>query len=379
MRGRGTSSLRGRKILSFLLATTLALSGCTQLTDIHDRSLIFGIGLDDGPQPGAITLSAQAMHPPEGGGSGGGGGGGAGAGGGGGSKGGEWKTLVASGKTLSGALGDLQAQSDRQVYLGQLGIIFIGSSLAHQGALHDIDALVRSPQVAENLPVAVVEGRADAFLQQGTQQQVAWRVRNFVTKPRTGLAVLPNPLWHVLAQSLDPAGATYAPAFATAPEAEGLRFVGTAVFLDGRLVDTLSLQETAAVSWLVKREGFGGVTLGSDGDEFHVALQQIRARWDLSDSTAPRLQIAATGDVTASPGSSLAGRPSGMRQLVAQEMTAEVLAVLRRLQGDGADILGIRERLRERGAVPPGSWPQNFAHLHFSVSVRVLLVPGKIR
>ncbi len=367
----------GRLLLGLLLATSIGLAGCVQLTDIHDRSLIFGLGIDEGAHHGMITVSVQAMHPKEGGGGGGGGGGVAGGGGGGTS--GDWKTLVASGSTLSGALGHLQAQTDRQVFLGQLGILFVGSALAGQGALHDLDALVRSPQVAENLPVTVVEGRADAFLQAGTEQQVAWRARNFVTKPRAGLAVLPNPLWHFMAQSLDLAGATYAPVFAAAPEAEGLRFSGTAVFLDGRMVDTLSLEGSTALAWLVKREGFGGVTIGSDGDEFHVAIHRIRARWDLSDPAAPRLQVAATGEVTASPGRSLADRPSGMRQAVARKMSGELEAMLSRLQADDADLVGIGERLRETGRLPAGPWPANFARLRFTVSVQVHLVPGKVR
>lgn len=121
------------------------------------------------------------------------------------------------------------------------------------------------------------------------------------------------------------------------------------------------------------------MTLGSDGDEFHVAIHRIRARWDVSDPTAPRLQVAATGEVTASPGRSLADRPSGMRQAVAQEMSAEIEAVLSRLQGDGADLVGIGERLRERGTLPPGPWPRAFARLRFTVSVQVHLVPGKMR
>lgn len=232
-----SKATRGRRLLlGVLLAVLVGLAGCARLTDIHDRSLIFGLGIDEGPQHGMITLSAQAMHPKEGGSAGGAGAAG-GAGGGGSS--GDWKTLVTSGSTLSGALGHLQAETDRQVFLGQLGIVFVGTSLARQGALHDLEALVRSPQVAENLPLAVVEGRADAFLQAGTGEQVAWRARNFVTKPFTGLSVLPNPLWHFMSQSLDLAGASYAPLFAAAPESEGLRFVGTAVFLEGRMVDTL--------------------------------------------------------------------------------------------------------------------------------------------
>lgn len=286
---------------------------------------------------------------------------------------------MASGSTVSEALGHLQMESSRQVFLGQLGIAFLGTSLARAGVLHALDALLRSPQVAENLPIAVVEGRADAFLQGGTQQPVAWRVRSFVTTPRAYLSALPNPLWHFMAQSLDLAGAAYAPVFATAPGAEGLRYVGTAVFLQGRMVDTLSPKESTALAWLIKREGFGGVTIGTDGNEFHVALRGIRAKWNVSNPSRPRLSVSATGEVTASPGRSLADRPSGMRQLVAREMTTEIADVLHRLQGDDADLLGIGERLRENEHRPPGPWSMNFARLSFTVSVQVILVPGKVR
>lgn len=365
-------------LMSLLLCAALALAGCAQLTDIHDRSLIFGLGLDEGPAHGTVTLSAQAMHPQPGGG-GGGGGGGSGGGGGGGGGSGEWKTLTASGQTLSAALGHLQAQTDRQVFLGQLGIVILGSSLARQGTLHNVDALVRSPQVAETTPITVVDGAASQFLQEGDREQVAWRVRSFVTKPRLGVSVLSNPLWHFMTQSLDLAGATYAPLFAGNRSGEGLRFLGTAVFLRGRMVDTLGLRETSALAWMVKREGFGGVTIGSDGNEFHVELHNVRAHWDVSDPSAPHLYVSASGEVTASPGQTLADRPKGMRQQVASEMARELSETLLRLQADGTDLVGIGERLRERGTLPSGPWPQRFSQLHLTVAVRVHLVPGKVR
>ena len=366
--------LRWALALALLLA--LSLTGCAQLTDIHDRSLIFGLGLDEGPAHGTVTVSAQAMHPSEGGGTPGGGGT---TGGGGGAASSGWKTLVASGSTLSGALGQLQAETDREVFLGQLAILFIGEGLARQGALHDLDAMVRSPQVPENLPIVVAEGRAAAFLQAGTKQQVAWRVRSFVTKPRAGLAVLPNPLWHFVTQSLDLGRASYAPVFAGNPGGEALRLVGTGIFVAGRMVDVLPTKESTALAWMISRTNLGGVTLGSDGNEFHVAIHNVRARWNVSEPTSPLLQLNATGEVTASPGGTLASRPQAMQKEVAHEMEVQLLDVLHRLQADGADLLQIGERLRERGSLPPGPWSSHFADLRFRVRVKVHLVPGKVR
>ncbi len=373
MTGRNAAHRWGRILGLLILALTLA--GCARLTDIHDRSLVFGLGIDQGPHRGMITLSAQALHPPEGG----TGGGGTSGGGGGGGKDGAWKTLVASGPNVSEALGHLQMQTSRQVFLGQLGIIFLGTSLARAGVQQAVDALLRAPQVAETLPIAVVAGRADAFLQGGTHQQVAWRVRSFVTTSRAHLAVLPNPLWHFMSQSLDLAGATYAPLFVADPKGEGMRYVGTAVFLQGRMVDSLSPKESTALAWLIKREGFGGVTVGTDGNKFHVAVHGIRAKWNVSNPSRPRLSVSATGQITASTGRSRADHPSEMRKSVAREMTTEITDVLHRLQSDRTDLLGIGERLRERQHLPPGPWSLNFARLTFAVSVRVLLVPGKVR
>ena len=362
-------------LLALLVAASVGLAGCAQLTDIHDRSLIFGLGIDEGAHSGLIALSAQALHPPEAGSEGAGGAGG-GAGGG---KGGQWRTLVASGPTLAGALGQLQAETDRRVFLGQLGVVFIGTSLARRGIVHDLGALVRSTQVPETLAVAVTEGRAAPFLRQGTSQQVAWMARKFLTTPRAGAAVLPNPLWHFMAQSLGMARATYAPLFAAAPEGLGLRFVGTAVFLDGRMVDALSPEQSTALAWLTKREGFGGVTVGTPPDEFHVAIHRVRARWDLSTPASPRLHVAATGEVTAAPRRSPTGGQAAMQRAAGGEMAAQLRTVLSRLQVDGADLVGIGERLRERGALPTGAWPGNFAKLRFTVSVQVHLVALKVR
>ncbi len=368
---------RGRRAraLAALAALLILLTGCAQLTDISQRSLIFGLGVDDGPQPGMVTLAAQAMHPaPSGGGGGGSTSGGGGAGGG-----AEWRTVAAHGQTLSAALSQLQAETDRQVFLGQVAVLFLGTPLARAGVLHDMDVLLRSPEVPENMLVAVVEGQAVSFLQSGTKRQAAWQVLRFLHQPRVGQAVLANPFWHFMSQSLDLATATYAPAFVPNPAGEGFRFVGTAVLVGGRLVDTLSPTATDALSWVIQHGQFGDVSVGSRGEEIHIAILGVRAAWDLSEPTLPVLRVTATGQVTASPGTSLADRPRQMTQLLEQAMTAQLEGLLERLRADGADLFGIGEGLRERGSLPPGPWTANFKTLHFAVSVRLHLVAGKIR
>jgi hypothetical protein len=361
-----------------LAALLLVLTGCAQLTDISQRSLIFGLGLDDGPEPGMVTLSAQAMHPNLGGAGGGsttGGGGGGGSGGG--STG--FRTLAVHGQTFSKALSQLQAETDRQIFLGQVAVVFLGAPLARAGVLHDMATLLRSPQIPENMQVAVVEGRAVSFLRSGTTRQGSWQVLRFLQQPRTGQAVLANSFWHFMSQSLDLATATYAPAFVPNPAGEGFRFVGTAVLVGGRLVDTLSPSETDALSWVIHHGPFGGASVGSRGEEIHIAVLGVRATWDLSEPTLPVLRVIATGQVTASPGTSLADRPSQMTQLLQQAMTVQLEGLLHRLRADGADLFGIGEVLRERGALPPGPWPAGFKTLHFAVSVRLHLITGKIR
>ncbi len=324
-----------------------------------------------------VTVSAQAIHPQEGGGSGGGGTAG---GGGGGEHSTMWKTLTAQGATLSGALSALQAKTDREVFLGQVALIVLGTALARQGTLRDLDTLVRSPEVAEIVPLVVAQGRATTLLQQGTSQQVAWRLRTFVTKPRANLAVLENPLWHFLAQSYGLGRASYAPLFAPAAGGgEGFRYLGTALFIAGRLRDTLPPQTSAALAWIIRRNDFGGVVAGGAEQQFHVAVRAVRAHWNLADPRSPLLTLAVTGDVTAARDETLVSQPRQMKALVARQMEAEVAALVRRLQADHADVLGLGERLRQRGALPRGPWPAAFARLRVRVRVRVRLEPGKVR
>lgn len=372
--------MRNRAARAFSLIVAVALvvtTGCAQLTDIHDRPLTLGLGLDAGPMPGDITVTTQGLHPAAVGQGGGGGGGSPAGGGGGGSV--KWTDISASGRTLGAALAHLQQNTDRQLYLGQVAVILFGTSLAKKGTLHDLETVFRAPEVAETVQIAVVQGEASGFLEKGLKEQASQRVATFLRVPHPYQAVLANPLWHFTAQSLALGAATYAPMFAPVKDKEGMKYVGTAIFVHGRMVDELSPQESAALSWLLKRGGLGTVSLGTGADEMTLSLRTAGVIWNLRDATHPHITLHVRGEVVSSPGRSWSDQPATIRKDVSHEMTTELEAVLTKLQADQADLLGVGERLRERGALPPGPWGPHFAQLHFSVSVHLRLVPVKVR
>ncbi|SDC71103.1 spore germination protein KC [Melghirimyces thermohalophilus] len=171
------------KCLCILLLITPWLTGCWDRTEMEERGIILGLGIDTAPPeaekhedqitetndpagfppPGEemIKVTAQVAVPgrvPLGPGQGGSQGGG-----GGGSQKPVWAIQV-MGHTLEDALQNLQQQVAQQLYLGHLRIVVVSEELAKRGLKENLDLLMRDPEIRKSSYLLVSRGPASKAL-----------------------------------------------------------------------------------------------------------------------------------------------------------------------------------------------------------------------
>lgn len=365
-----------RPLVLLVLCLSLAAAGCEQLNDQGQRVALDALGIDAGPQPGSVTVSGQFLRAPiahmnTGGGSGGGGGGATGA---------SWKTVSGSGPSVPAALGEVQRSVALALNLGQVGAVLVGDTLARRGILPELESLLRNPDVGEITQVTVATDSAQELLTKGETDEVGIRLREFPElRDGTRVGVLANPLWHFLSQSLGVEGASYAPVFAPDPGGYGLRYAGTGLFRSGALVDVLDPTSAQPLVWMIRRTQYGNTSVSVGGRQFSLEVRRCVMRLDLTEPERPVVRLFMRVRVAAASGGLLPTEGTGLEDQLAPVFAARALTVIDRLQADGTDVLGVGERLRERGELPAGPWSRNFPKLQVSVSVRVQAELGKAR
>jgi hypothetical protein len=367
-RGVGRLTLCG-----LLVAAAAACSGCTQLLSIGSTSVLVGMAVDAGPG-GEVTATAEISHYPSPSGAGGSGGG----------KGGSTSpvqlVLQGSGPNLSAALASVQAQTDVFVDFWATSLLLVGQQLAQRGVVPSLDALLRSGQFALTSHVVVVEGSAGALLGQGTiAGGPSLNIeRRLVHGAQTDLTTIPTPFWQFISRALTPYRAAWAPAFATT--AQGYRSAGTAVFRGGRLAALLDPQQTAALGWLLKPGGFPPLNFTEpDGAVGTLRVLHVQRRVATQGPGAGLLTVKLDTTPQDAPGLQLLSPPAirtneNGAQLAA---TADLRALLDRLQSSGSDVLGFGERLREADPAAVGAnWPTVFEAMRIGLDVSVAIKPS---
>ncbi len=171
------------KCLCILLLIIPGLTGCWDRTELEERGIILGLGIDtvppeaakhedqitetnrkDGfPPPGKemIKLTAQIavpgrvpLGPGQGGGSQGGGGGGQKP---------VWVIQV-MGHTLDDAIQNLQQQVSQELYLGHLRVVIVSEQLAKRGLKKTLALLMRDPEIRKSSYLLVSRSPADKAL-----------------------------------------------------------------------------------------------------------------------------------------------------------------------------------------------------------------------
>ena len=363
--------------LALLLTGAILLTGCAELVDIERRALVVGAGVDLGPAGIGYRVTVQYPAPE---GQGGGGGGGSLGGGGQSSGTGVPRTIGATGVNVGLAMDNLRQESDRFLYLGNLSLIAIGMPLAEQGALTPLDFFLRSGEVSESAQIVVTTADAGALLQQKAPEGVALPLFEYLRQAEVvHVPTSPDPLWRFMALTYSKSEAAYAPIIAPSTQGQAFTGVGTALFLRGRMVGTVTGYQTSVLDWLIKKQGFPDGVVTLPGAAGPVTLRVV--------GVTKRLQVVSPSDIVLHmrfqaylrEGHGLILDDKDIRPLegdAAAQLTSQVRGVLDELQKDGTDVIGLAPRVHARYPDATADWPAAFSHLHLGLDVSIRITGG---
>lgn len=367
----------GRALVAAGLSGCLLLAGCAELTDIDQKALVVGVALDSGSAPDTNVVGIQYLVP----GQGQGGQGGAVLGGATSAQPGQGVTVCDQATSVGAALQDLRDETERLIYLGNLGVIAVGQALAQQDVVSALNYFLRDGQVAEATQLVVVQGRACAFLQNRTSATSSNSLALYEymsAAERATFPASPNVLWRFLSGLLSPAEASYAPLVGTSEQGAPFRVLGTAFFLRGRLVGQAQGYHAAGFDWLLKKSGYPDALVNLPGSSRPVSVH-VR-------SVARRIRVLGPAHVALTMrfnttvregGVTLDARDLGPLQAsIGNQLQSQIRALLDQLQAQGTDVLGIGDRVLARYPGEAGDWPAVFSHTKIDLRVQVRLYEG---
>lgn len=227
--------------LACLLISLILLGGCWDAREIEDRVLVAAMAIDRHPK--GVEVSIQVPIPLKIVGSGGAAG-----------EGGQESVQVFSGtgKTMYEAVNQIQFQVNRRLFFGSNRLLLVGEDLAREGLSPYLDAFKRNFQIRRKLWTVVIKGKAkkaleiNPKLEQVPIEYVITMLETGISDgyfPRVGLndfyVALANPAKQAVLNYLDP---------------ESVRWIGTAIFQQDRMVGTLNSQETLSLVHIRDRQ-----------------------------------------------------------------------------------------------------------------------------
>jgi len=223
---------------------SLLLIGCWSSREVESLAFVMALGVDTAEE--WVQLTVQVALPAGGGGSEGG------------ARGGDapiWMTSTKAASITEG-LAKLPAVFGREPFLGHLQVVVVGEEYAAQGIAELLDFLARERQVRETARLAVAIGKAEELLKVEPKvvQMPADYIFEVLKRGAPSGCIPPSELlrshmaWHnrpqlqivlplIQAKEKEP------------PEEIILK--GSAVFLDDRMVGSLSLVESRGLAWLM--------------------------------------------------------------------------------------------------------------------------------
>lgn len=224
-------------VLLLTLALLLSLSGCMDSVELKNRSIIKVVGVDWAEDEFLLTMlqfSPQAQS---------------------GEQSSASKSVVAqtSGKSISEAMGKLGEYNGNEVFLGNISFLVVGKEAAEQGLERTLTFFNADHEVSPEVYISMAQDKAEDIVRAKTQEGAnPQQLKSLVEQGRkNGLLGRPT-LRDVMNRLQSDCADPYLPIFETVKLKDGedvLRIAQMAVFKNGRLQDTLSIEEAKGVLW----------------------------------------------------------------------------------------------------------------------------------
>lgn len=349
---RSPASARSRRSphLVIVAVTGLAVlvSGCWDRQELNQRTLMLALGIDRGPKPGLLTVSAEIAVP----------GGiplGTGQAGGGGRPRPPTTVMASTGHTVEEAIAHLSSRLEWPVFLGHVRVVAVSEEVARQGMGTILDVLRRNPQIRRLLWLVVTEGEARQLLDASPpteQVPIFFVINQLDTQSRAG--TFPRlDLGEFAIRAVNPGEDPAAPVLQV--RKDDIQWNGLAVFRHDRMVGKLPPDET--------RTAFALASSGPDRAEIEMKMDKSRVRirhfsretrlTPVVTPEGPRMSVTVRleSNVVEVAGPMETSSPSVLQRIqrAAQEDEERRLRqVLSRLQRLGVDVLGYGEVFRAR-------------------------------
>lgn len=282
---------------AFLSLTLVALlSGCWDDRQLDEMSIITGVALDetDDSDQMDITLQIGGTKPTS-------------------SGSGEADSQADSiillktvSNTMMGGMMELNRDSSRKLLLHHNQVLLLGSPLAEQGVQKRIDLFMRDQQARMEVPVVVVEGRAEEALSAKLDQDKISGI--FLSRMLDDLAAVSSEyrvrMLDFASRILDKTSSPVTPIIKVA-EKDGkqeIKLAGMAVFKRDRMTGQLSNDETMGYIWSMGNVKQCGAVAETDLGKavFHIAQLSCKRKVSLRKDGGVRVTLSAEATVSVS-------------------------------------------------------------------------------
>lgn len=217
------------------LAVSLLLCGCMRSAELKERTIIRMVGVDvDGENFVLTMFQFFPQTQSEGDASS------------------QTQVVQTKGRSISEAIDAVSHYSGNEVFLGNSSFLVIGREAAEQGLERTLNFFNSNHEVSPELYVALADGEAAEVIQaQSSEENSPTQLKSLVEQGREngllGRPTLKDIVNRLQGEYTEP----YLPLIEVvdAQDKQLLRIAGMAIFQDGRLLDTLSIEQTRGVLW----------------------------------------------------------------------------------------------------------------------------------
>lgn len=333
--------------VALLIVFLLILTGCWDMKDIEQRSIVLGVGIDSAPEaPEKYRMTVELPI------IGGTGASAAGGEGGGGESGGNGASVVTS--TLGNNVGDLFTQFEkrfwRRMFTGHIKVLVLGEDLAKEG-IHDfIDYFHRDPIIDRRFQLVIAQGDArSVFDTTNPREPIAAVYLNLLLELQSQSARAITQNFQQSLIRLDQTGSTILPR--VRGNEEELVVGGAAVIKQHRFVGWLDEQETRAVQFLYDSVRGGRLTVNTPDGTFTYTINTARTSLKprlTGDQMTMEIAVETEGNIVEYVEHGKAREHiTVVEKALNQQLTSEITQTLNKLQKEfRADAIGFLERIK---------------------------------
>jgi spore germination protein KC len=370
------------RVAAVALGLSMLLTGCWDSREIDALFILTGIAVDaaDNPDQVAVTLQIADIKQGESG------------SGGGGNTGGSDATILLSAvsDTISGCINEINRDSDHKLLFQHNQIRLFGIDLAEKGIEEHLDLFLRDQQARLEVPLVVVDGRAEEALSASLAQEPVSGI--FLGGMFEDLSEVSSEyrvrLIDFIHMLLDEGTAPVLPIIKVTGKGnkQEIKLTGMAVFKGERMIGRLSNDETLGYIWSfgdVKECNFE-VTDASSKAVLHIAHldceREVTLRQDGGVSVALTVNaVVGIGELSGFRGMKPPELLKHLEKMAEEEIKKKITTCFSAAQSLNADIFGycttVYQKYPQQWNSMKDQWDTIFPNIDLSVQAKVR-IPG---